>query len=141
MAKTKPLAVIIDTNLWVSFIISGKQRLLDTLLFTGKIRILLSPELITEIQATISKPRLKKYFGTGAMEEMLSVFEPFTDLIEVKSSVAVCRDPKDDFLLALAKDGKADYLLTGDLDLLTLIKFEKTKIKTIVSFIEDMKSL
>jgi uncharacterized protein len=140
MAKNKPLAVIIDTNLWVSFIISGKQRLLDTLLFTGKIRILLSTELITEIQATISKPRLKKYFGTGAMEDMLSVFEPFTDLVEVKSSVAVCRDPKDDFLLALAKDGNADYLLTGDLDLLTLIKFEKTKIKTIVSFIEDTKS-
>ncbi len=39
---------------------------------------------------------------------MLSIFEPFIDLVEVESIVTVCRDTKDDFLLALAKDGKAD---------------------------------
>ena len=71
---------------------------------------------------------------------MLSKFEPFIDLIEVESSVTVCRDPKDNFLLALAKDGKADYLLTGDKDLLDLIKFGKTKIKTITEFIDETKN-
>ena len=71
---------------------------------------------------------------------MLLTFKPFIDLIEVKSIVTVCRDPKDNFLLALAKDGKADYLLTGDKDLLDIIKFGKTKIKTITSFIDETKN-
>ena len=71
---------------------------------------------------------------------MLSAFEPFTDLIEVKSAVTHCRDNKDNFLLALAKDGKADYLLTGDKDLLELKSFGKTKIKTIVLFIEGINN-
>ena len=139
MPKSKPLKLIIDTNLWVSFIISNKQSLLDPFLFTEEARLLFSTELFTEIQQTITKPRLKKYFGTNALEEMLSTFEPFIDLIEVESIVTICRDPKDNFLLALAKDGKADYLLTGDKDLLDLIKFGKTKIKTITAFIDETK--
>ena len=69
---------------------------------------------------------------------MLTAFEPFTDLIQVESIVSICRDPKDNFLLALAKDGKADYLLTGDKDLLDLKNFGKTKIKTITAFVDKM---
>ena len=134
------LKLIVDTNLWVSFVISKKLNLPDPLLFAGDARLLFSTELITEIQETITKPRLKKYFGINALEEMLSAFEPFIDLIEVESIVTVCRDPKDNFLLALAKDGKADYLLTGDKDLLELKKFGKTKIKTITAFIDETKN-
>lgn len=140
MPKSKPLKLIVDTNLWVSFIISNKLSLLDPFLFNEEARLLFSKELITEIQETIAKPRLKKYFKTNALEEMLSTFEPFIDLIEVESIVTVCRDPKDNFLLALAKDGKADYLLTGDKDLLDLIKFGKTQIKTITTFIDETKN-
>ena len=140
MQKNKPLKLTVDTNLWVSFIISNKLNLLDPLLLTGNARLLFSVELITEIQETIAKPKLKKYFGTNALEEMFSVFEPFVDLIKVKSIVTVCRDPKDNFLLALAKDGKADYLLTGDNDLLVIKKFGKTKITTIANFFETMKN-
>jgi uncharacterized protein len=140
MPKSKPLKIIIDTNLWVSFIISKKLNLLDPILFTGKARLIFSKELITEIQETITKPRLKKYFGTNALDEMLSTFESFIDLIEVKSIVTACRDPKDNFLLALAKDGKADYLLTGDNDLLELKKIGKTKIVKMANFIEAIKN-
>jgi len=140
MPKHKPLKLIVDTNLWVSFIISKKLNLLDPLLFAGDARLLFSLELIAEIQETIAKPRLKKYFGTNALEEMLSAFEPYIELIKVESIVTVCRDSKDNFLLALAKDGKADYLLTGDNDLLTIKKFRKTKIISLTSFIEMMKN-
>jgi uncharacterized protein len=51
----------------------------------------------------------------------------------------VCRDSKDNFLLALAKDGKADYLLTGDKDLLELVQFGNTRIETLAVFLEETK--
>jgi probable toxin-antitoxin system toxin component, PIN family len=140
MQKSKPLKLIVDTNLWVSFVISNKLNLLDSFLFTGNARLLFSKELITEIQETITKSRLKRYFGTNALEQMFSAFEPYIDFIEVESIVTICRDPNDNFLLALAKDGKADYLITGDKDLLELKKFGKTKIKTIVGFIDETKN-
>lgn len=141
MPKSKPLKIIIDTNLWVSFIISNKLTLLDGLLFSQKISLLFSEELINEIAVTITKPKLRKYFATNGLEEMLTAFEPFIDLIKVRSSVTVCRDPNDNFLLALAKDGKADYLLTGDKDLLDIVKFGKTKIIPITTFLETTKHL
>ena len=139
MQKNNSLKLIIDTNLWISFIISNKQNLLDSLLFSKKARFLFSKELIAEIQQTIRKPKLKKYFETNALQEMLTTFEPFIDFIEVKSTTAICRDVKDNFLLELAKDGKADYLLTGDKDLLELKHFGKTKIETIEAFLDKMK--
>ena len=48
-------------------------------------------------------------------------------------------DEKDNFLLNLAMDSKADFLITGDSDLLALEKIDKTKIETLSSFIEQTK--
>ena len=48
MPKSKRLKLIIDTNLWISFIISNKQNLLDPLLFAEEVRLLFSTELFAE---------------------------------------------------------------------------------------------
>jgi putative PIN family toxin of toxin-antitoxin system len=139
MPKNNTLKLIIDTNLWVSFLISNTHRKLDALLIENKVILLFSEALITEVEQTISKPRLKKYFSENALQEMLEVFEPYIELIEVRSIVSVCRDPDDNFLLALAKDGKANYLITGDQDLLVLKKFGKTRIVTITAFLKKIE--
>lgn len=55
--------------------------------------------------------------------------------VEVKTITKLCRDAKDDFLLSLAIDGKADFLITGDSDLLELNQLKKTKIITIADFL------
>jgi putative PIN family toxin of toxin-antitoxin system len=52
----------------------------------------------------------------------------------VTSSFELCRDDKDNFLLALANDGKASHLITGDKDLLVLEKLNETEILTISDF-------
>lgn len=140
MQVKKPLRVIIDTNLWISFIISKKLTVLDAFLFSNKITLLFSTELLDEINLTITKPKLKKFFKGKALDLMLSRLEPFIELIEISSSINICRDPNDNFLLELAKDGQADYLLTGDNDLLDLHKFELTKIMTIISFFDELEN-
>lgn len=104
MVKNKHLRVIIDTNLWISFIISKKFSGLDTLILSGKITLLFSTKLFEELIVTISKPKLQKYFPPNALSEMLEAFEPYSELVTVNSSVQMCRDPKDNFLLELAKD-------------------------------------
>ena len=101
-----------------------------------KIRFLFSKELIEEINSTTTKPKLKKYFQSNTVVEMLSAFEQYIDMIEVNSSVLICRDPKNNFLLGLANDGKADFLITGDKDLLELGKTGKTIITTITDFLK-----
>src|SRR5690606_943824 len=138
MARNKPANIIIDTNLWISFVISKKYHLLDKLLYANKVRILFSLELIEELEATINKPKLRKYFTGNALTDMLETFDAFIDIVAVKSNVEICRDPKDNFLLALAKDGKATYLLTEDNDLLDIQTFGRNKILTLTHFLHLM---
>ena len=61
----------------------------------------------------------------------MEFFDCYGIFVEVNSNVKICRDPKDDFLLSLALDSKAEYLITGDKDLLELEKVGTTKIITL----------
>jgi len=58
-------------------------------------------------------------------------------IIQVNGVVTLCRDPKDNFLLALAKEGHATHLITGDKDLLSIKSFGKTKIITMNQFLTE----
>lgn len=82
----------------------------------------------------ITRPKLKKYFKIKEVDQFLDLIQSFSELVNVTSQVRVCRDPNDDFLLALAKDSKAHFLVTGDNDLLEMNKFERTRIISISDF-------
>ena len=78
----------------------------------------------------------KKYFSKEDIEQLIELFDVYGEIINVKNEVSLCRDPKDNFLLSLSKDGRADFLITGDNDLLTLKKFDKTKIIKISDYLK-----
>jgi len=67
------------------------------------------------------------------------LFDKYGKLIEVSSKINECRDSKDNFLLNLAVDSKADYLITGDNDLLIIKKIKKTKIINWTDFTKKIK--
>ena len=60
-------------------------------------------------------------------------------MVKVKSDVKICRDKKDNFLLNLSIDSKADFLITGDNDLLVLKKIERTIIMSFTDFMEYIR--
>ena len=126
--------IIIDTNLWVSFLLTKQFSFLDDLLENEKIQLVFSQELLDEFMEVINRPKLRRYFSDDNLELILEAIEQYADFINVNSNISVCRDPKDNFLLSLAKDGLADYLITGDQDLLVIKRFEKTEIITIAEF-------
>lgn len=139
MRKRKTLRLVIDTNLWISFLISKSFQKLDEILLNSSVKICFSYELLSELHESTSKPKLAKHFGDNAIEEMLFALSLYIELVEVTSEVSVCRDPNDNFILALCKDADADFLLTGDKDLLALNPFGKTKILSIAAFISIEK--
>jgi putative PIN family toxin of toxin-antitoxin system len=136
MSKIKD-RIIIDTNLWISFLLSKDYVKLDKLFNSENLILLFSRELLDEFVEVARRPKFKKYFSISDLNELLTEIHSRAEFIEVTSEVNLCRDEKDDFLLALAKDGNADFLVTGDNDLLELEKFEKTKILTITNYLEQ----
>lgn len=98
------------------------------MLKNGKVKLVFSEELIQEFLEVSSRPKFKKYFTDKDIERLLLFFDKYGDLVKVTSKLELCRDRKDNFLLDLATDSLADYLVTGDNDLLEIVNVQKTKI-------------
>lgn len=126
--------IIVDPNLWISFLISKDFKKLDQQIISGKIKIVFSLELLEEFLTVANRPRFKKFFSKSDVEQLLDLFDVYGEIVDISSSVQLCRDPKDNFLLALAADSKANFLITGDKDLLELKAFKKTAILTITDY-------
>lgn len=94
MAK-KPDRVIIDTNLWISFLLTRDFKKLDEKIVAGKVKVLFSLELIEEFLTVVDRPRLKKYFNLTDVEQLIEIFDSYGEIIEVKSKVNLCRDIND----------------------------------------------
>jgi len=96
----------------------------------AKAQLVFSHELFSELMDVITRPKLKDFFTINDKKLILDIIERYADYVSVISNVSLCRDEKDNFLLSLAKDSNADFLITGDKDLLVLKEFEKTQIVT-----------
>ena len=128
------MRIILDTNLWISFLVSSSYQQLDSLLLEGKCTLLFSQELLEEFITVAKRPKLRKFISSEEIEDLLETISEVAEFVKVTSKVDLCRDPKDNFLLALSIGGKADYLLTGDNDLLTLEQVGETNIMKIADF-------
>lgn len=126
--KSKPFKVILDTNIWISYLISGSFEILDHLIEKGQVKFLFSGESLQEFLDVIQRPKLRKFFSRNDTRAILELFDTYGEYVEVRSKARLCRDPKDDFLVNLAIDGAANFLVTGDHDLLILGKVGSTKI-------------
>ena len=97
--------------------------------------MIFSVELIDEFLIVADRPKFKKFFSKVDVEELIGLFDCYGEIIRVISKVEICRDYKDNFILSLLKDSKADYLLTGDNDLLELKAFHGAKILKMADYL------
>jgi uncharacterized protein len=135
--RNKVIRIIIDTNLWISFLITKDFTKLDEIIFSRHGILVFSQELLDEFLEVARRPKFRRFFSVSDIEEILETIEEYADFVKVQTQIKVCRDPKDNFLLSLSVDGNADFLLTGDKDLLDLTKFGETTILTISDFLQD----
>ncbi|MCH5233954.1 MAG: putative toxin-antitoxin system toxin component, PIN family [Muribaculaceae bacterium] len=129
------MKVILDTNIWISFLLGKRLSLLIEIFNRNDIKIFVSRHLIGEIEDVVSRSKISKYVSFEALtylKELISVrCEMVSSEVDLKVSL---RDVKDLFILGMAKNANADYIVTGDKDLLVLEYFEDTKIITFIEF-------
>ena len=128
MKKGKRIKVVFDTNIWISFILSGKRSLIRDLILDKRLDIYASEELAEELFGTLENQKFKNIIGNLLITSLKTLFYESVVFVVPKRKIKICRDPKDDFLLALAMEAKSDYLITGDHDLLELNKYAGIKI-------------
>ena len=130
--------IIIDTNLWISFLITNDFNKLDHFLNSDKYLVVFSDELFDEFLEVVHREKFARYFNDLNIKILVEIINEKALFVKVFSIVNVCRDVKDNFLLSLAIDGDVDYLITGDNDLLILKHYKKTSILTINDFISTL---
>jgi putative PIN family toxin of toxin-antitoxin system len=130
MPSQKRIKVIFDTNIWISFLIGKRLTSLKEFISNGKVQIVLTDQLIKEIEIVTQRPKLQKYFHYDAVQELILLWEAIGQTYKIKSKYDLCRDAKDNFLLDLIEESKADYVVTGDADLLEIREFLTAKIIT-----------
>lgn len=130
MSGRRNLKVIFDTNIWISFLIGKKLESIKDLIASQQIILVLSDQLLMELRLVTQRPKLKKYFPEQKVEDLIEFLKAVGQNHHPTGNNLLSRDPKDNFLLNLAEASKADFLVTGDKDLLVLNPFKRTLIVT-----------
>jgi putative PIN family toxin of toxin-antitoxin system len=113
--------VVVDTNALVS-------RLLVADSIPGQAvrearrrgTLLVSEPTMKELADVLARSRFDRYVSIEDRKQFLRLLARVAEFVPIVNQVRECRDPKDDKFLEVALNGRADVILTGDRDLLTL---------------------
>jgi putative PIN family toxin of toxin-antitoxin system len=130
------IRIVLDSNVILSAALfkgSTPRQALDKASITGQ--ILMSNEIIEELTDIFNRPKFDRYSSKQLRNEFLNDFLAIVENVQIVEKIAACRDRKDDKFLELAVNGKANYIITGDQDLLVLNPFQDIEIISVSDYL------
>lgn len=123
-----PPRVIFDTNTIISALVfGGKPETVFRLVFDGKINSVISPILLSELTEVLRK---RFNFPPQRIQSLEEVIKQSFEVVHPSEVIKSSRDEDDNRVLEAAVEGRCEYIITGDKDLLVLGKFRGIKITT-----------
>jgi len=136
------MRLILDTNILVSALLSplgAPAKLLDA--WERKTFTLVASDvLIAEFREVADRPFFRARLRASAAELLAAGLRDFSVYICDLPSGPIAPDPRDSYLLAMAEAGHADFLVTGDKELLSLKHHKSTRIVTPAAMIQALQS-
>ena len=117
------MRLVIDPNVLVSgsFSSGATGQLVDRWLTDRPFELIVSPLLLAELEEVLLRPKFRRWLDEDTAHSYIDrLRSEATPAKDPEIVPAVTRDPTDDYLVALAREVRADYLVSGDLDLLQL---------------------
>jgi putative PIN family toxin of toxin-antitoxin system len=136
-----PLKAVLDTNVLVSGLLgehSPPSQVVDAWL-DGRFTLVTSLYQVEEVNHVLSYPRIARRIRLedAELEMILAALLVESEVVSGHLQLSgVTRDPKDDAIVACAVEGGADYLVSGDQDLLVLGEYEGIRAITPRRFLE-----
>lgn len=120
------MRLIFDCNVLIRALLSDTSSSARALLKakSASETLLLSHPVLTELIEVAMRPKFDRYISKEVRQLFLEEYKSLSTNITIADHVKLCRDPKDDKYLELALSGKADCIITVDVDLLVLNPFE-----------------
>jgi hypothetical protein len=133
------LRAVVDTNILVSALFSSVSfpAHLIVLWREGVFDLLTSADQLDELMRVTRYPRIRERLRPSLAGRLINDLRELATVVSDLPVVTLSPDPYDNYLLATALAGSADFLVTGDKrDLLPLARFQGTKIVTVRDFLE-----
>ncbi|HEX8683746.1 MAG TPA: putative toxin-antitoxin system toxin component, PIN family [Ardenticatenaceae bacterium] len=130
--------VVLDSNVLVSalLITTGKPaRILDRI---RAVEFIISEEILGEVERVLHYPRIQRryHISEEIITEYLDRLRAASRLIDVQTTIEIVkRDPDDDKFFACAIDASAQYIVSGDLDLLTVREYQGIQVVSPAEFL------
>ncbi len=115
--------VVIDPAVLVSALISplGNPAALWQAVRDDRLRLVVSPRLLAELAGVLRRPRFRRYATLEEVDAFVAEVARYgTPVADPDQPPRVCRDPNDDYLVALARAAHAQALVSGDRDLIEM---------------------
>lgn len=135
------MRVILDTNILIGALLTQgtPPEQLYTAWRDGRFDLLSCRTQLEEVREVTRRLAISVRIRASEAGHMVNSIRSLAQMVEQLPTVDVAPDPKDNFLLALAQVGGADYLVTGDQrDLLALLRYQNTRIVTARQFLNEV---
>ncbi|MES1944130.1 nucleic acid-binding protein [Salinisphaera sp. PC39] len=102
--------------------------------------MLVSEATMAELAEVLSRRKFDSYVTVAERKQFLRLLSRVAEYVPIVRQVRECRDPRDDKFLEVAVNGDANWIVTGDRDLLALDPFENIRIVTPADYPVDRGS-
>ncbi len=117
----------------------GTSRRLLRKIIQGKHILITSEQIIKELKQVLSRPKFK--IDENEIKKITYIIRSSSNVEKTKSKFKIVKDdPDDDMFINTAHDGKADYIVSGDKDLLKIRKFRNVKILAVNEMRQILKN-
>ena len=128
------MRLVLDSNVYISGLTIEGLTFEVMVATLSEHQVFVSDAILKEVSKALRK-KFKQ--PEGLVQEQIDAIESRTELLEIHGTLqGVSRDPNDDHVLELCEIAKADYLISGDQDLLVLKKHKHTRIVSPREFLE-----
>ncbi|HTR67008.1 MAG TPA: putative toxin-antitoxin system toxin component, PIN family [Terriglobales bacterium] len=121
--------IVIDTNVLISRLLLPQSMPAQAVRkATQEGKLLVSEDTMNELADVLSRRKLDPYVSLEERKQFLRDLASIVEFVPIIRIVHECRDPRDDKFLEVALNGKADFILTGDADLLAIHPWQGVEI-------------
>ena len=133
------MRAVIDTGIFVSALIrpQGRTGVVLQALKDKRFTLIYSTDILVEIIDVLGRDkfRSKYHISPDDIAALIDLIRLRGELVIPSQKQTVCRDPKDDIFLEAALEGEAEYIVSGDFDLLDMKSFENISMLRLAEFL------
>lgn len=139
------IRAVLDTNTLVSAVIntpfSVSQEIYQNFV-AGHFLLIISPSLLAEVEDVVGREQVKRLHKRSRedLHEFIGQLAELCYIVPGTTQIDIVRDPDDNKIISAALEGRADYIISRDKDLLDIKKYQGMNIITPEKFMGILRA-